>query len=80
VTTYCKGYEFNVEKFLRTVLPNGASPASQNVQMEMHVLPQSTIFALAEVNNMSVLEVREDNSTGDMERYVSNFFVMRKKN
>jgi SAM-dependent methyltransferase len=80
VTTYCKGYEFNVEKYLRTVLPNGASPASQNVQMEMHVLPQSTIFALAEVNNMSVLEVREDNSTGDMERYVSNFFVMRKKN
>jgi SAM-dependent methyltransferase len=68
VPTYAAGYNFNIDAWL-------AADAPQD--MEMHCLPQPTIFqAIAEAGCVP-LEVREDDSTGDG-RYISNVFVVRR--
>ena len=78
VPTYCKNYEFKISNYLREIQAHSLLPFGRSAQMEMHVLPQSIIFDIAEKENMSVLEVREDNSTGDRNKFLSNLFVMRR--
>lgn len=83
VPTYRRRYEFKIADYLRDIGHNDASPGSvtspKTPRMEMHVLPQAEVFRLAERHDMTLLEVREDDSTGDANAFVSNFFVMRKK-
>lgn len=69
VTTHCTGYAFSVAAHLaRTEEP----------WMEMHVLPQPRVLALAAEAGLELLEVREDRSTGSPATWLSNFFVMRR--
>jgi SAM-dependent methyltransferase len=51
VPTHREGYRFDIAAYL-------AEPGEPG--MEMHVLPQPVVFALAEAAGLSVLEVRED--------------------
>jgi hypothetical protein len=71
VPTYRLGYEFTRERYLRT-------DATRHEMMEMHVLPQSEIFAIAADENCRVLEVLEDGWAGYRHQEVSNTFVIRK--
>lgn len=49
--------------------------------MEMHVLPQPALFALAAAEGMEVLEMRDDTafSVGRPDRWVSNMFCFRRR-
>jgi len=58
--------------------PDAWIAAKHELDMQMHCLPQAAIFALASDEACDVLEVREDNSTGAPERFISNTFVIRK--
>jgi len=70
VPTYIKGYKFNIEEWIA---------AKHVLDMQMHCLPQADIFELAGDEACDVLEVREDDSTGAPERFISNTFVIRKR-
>lgn len=65
--TFSRGYHFYIDEYL-------ASAASG---MEMHVLPQRTIFEIARNNHCYVLEVQPDNLTGSLDM-ISNTFLFRK--
>ena len=67
--TYSKGYVFDAEAFLRNLPSKG--------EMEMHVLPQADVFAIAEACGCKVLEVREDAYTGNGEGISNTFFVRK---
>jgi SAM-dependent methyltransferase len=68
VPTYQAGYRFAWDSYLAD-LPRG---------MEMHVLPQSEIFALFERHGMRCIEVQEDFFTGSASM-LSHTFLARKK-
>jgi SAM-dependent methyltransferase len=68
VPTYWAGYSFNLEEYLTSAPPT---------DMEMHLLPQRSIFALAAECGCSVLEVEPDNYTG-IANGVSNTFLILK--
>jgi SAM-dependent methyltransferase len=67
VPTYLPGYRFRLDEYL-----GGAT--GQN--MEMHVLPQRTIFEVMRAEGCIPLEVLEDTATGPP--YSSNTFLVRK--
>ncbi|PWS34591.1 hypothetical protein DFH01_23950 [Falsiroseomonas bella] len=67
VPTYALRYTFDPEKYL----------AGPPARLEMHVLPQDEIFEVLRAGGARVLEVMEDNSTGNPE-WISNTFVARK--
>jgi hypothetical protein len=46
--------------------------------MQMHCLPQQVIFEIIMNENCALLEVREDISTGELDRFVSNNFVVQR--
>jgi SAM-dependent methyltransferase len=69
VPTYIVGYNFSIEEWL--IKEHGMG-------MQMHCLPQSVICELIDTCNCNVLEIREDNSTGAPQKYLSNTFVVRK--
>ncbi|MCR0985229.1 class I SAM-dependent methyltransferase [Roseomonas populi] len=71
VPTYRVDYAFRTEEYL-------AGPLGQH--MEMHVLPQPAIFALADAGGCRPVEVREDTRvvSGDVDKWLSNLFVFRK--
>ena len=56
VPTYAVGYRFNAREYIDGLTARG---------MEMHVLPQDTLFQIINDCGCRLLEVREDNSTGD---------------
>jgi SAM-dependent methyltransferase len=69
VPTYGLNYEFKIDAYL-----------SNDVQLgvpEMHVLPQTEIFALAKASGCRVLEVREDGASGW--RFISNRLLIQKE-
>lgn len=67
VPTYLLGYSFEYDKYIR----------GNTLQMEMHVMPQKTIFEIAYRNNCVPMEVYGESSTGRDD--FSTVFVMRKK-
>jgi len=69
VPTYIVGYSFRIQEWLSR---------DHAMDMQMHCIPQSAVFKLAEASGCSILEVREDNSCGDASRYLSNTFVIQK--
>ncbi len=69
--THRIGYRFAVAEYLaRTGEP----------EMEMHVLPQAAVFALAAEAGLEVIETREDSHvvTSNPSLWVSNVFVLRR--
>jgi 2-polyprenyl-3-methyl-5-hydroxy-6-metoxy-1,4-benzoquinol methylase len=71
VPTYRLGYSFSVANYL--------AEAATRQEMEMHVLPQSRIFEIAEQAGARVLEVIDDGWTGIRLKEVSNTFVIQKE-
>jgi SAM-dependent methyltransferase len=68
VPTYAPGYRFKVTDYLAN-LPAG--------EFEMHVVPQRTVFEIAQQAGCSVIEVVEDDAAGTPS-WRSNFFVLEK--
>jgi 2-polyprenyl-3-methyl-5-hydroxy-6-metoxy-1,4-benzoquinol methylase len=68
IPTYQQGYAFNAHQYIE---------AKDRLGMEMHVVPQKDLFELFARCGCSVLEVREDEWTGD-QRFVSNSFLLCK--
>jgi SAM-dependent methyltransferase len=69
IPTYISGYHFSLPEWLDSErLPD----------IQMHCLPQSKVFALIAQQRCDLLEVREDDATGEPGRMVSNTFVARK--
>ncbi|WP_338665759.1 methyltransferase domain-containing protein [Pararoseomonas sp. SCSIO 73927] len=71
VPTYRLDYAFSTAEYL-------AGPLGQH--MEMHVLPQPAVFALAEAGGCRPVEVREDTRlvSAETDKWLSNLFVFRK--
>jgi SAM-dependent methyltransferase len=72
MATHRVGYGFAIEAYLA----DGAGPPG----MEVHILPQPAIFALARQAGLEVLEVREDTHvvTADPVNWLSNLFAFRR--
>lgn len=73
VPTYCIGYNFSIEKYI-----NYIRHPSEKHPMEMHVLPQRLIFQLLREENISIIEIREDNYVGARNQWLSNTFLVQK--
>jgi 2-polyprenyl-3-methyl-5-hydroxy-6-metoxy-1,4-benzoquinol methylase len=69
VPTYGLHYSFNARLYLDTLVHTG--------NMEMHVLPQDTLFSLIEDCGCQLLEIREDDRAGPT--MVSNAVLVRKR-
>jgi SAM-dependent methyltransferase len=69
VPTYASRYRFSVAEYLATVEEPGS--------IEMHVLPQREIFAIAQEAGCVPLQVAEDDSIG-VPGWISNVFTFRK--
>ncbi|MBP0494556.1 class I SAM-dependent methyltransferase [Pararoseomonas indoligenes] len=72
VPTYKLDYTFRIRDYLDGPLGK---------QMEMHILPQPTVFALAEEADCRPVEVREDTGlvSSQIDQWLSNLFVFRKR-
>jgi SAM-dependent methyltransferase len=71
VPTYRLGYEFSLDKYLHH--------AAEKQQMEMHVLPQNQIFEVVHQAGGRVVEVLENNLTGEVPyKEMSNTFLIQK--
>ena len=70
VPTYRRGYIFSLRGYLAEDAAKGG--------MEMHVLPQSRVFEIAQRAGAHVLEVIDDTWTGLRVKEVSNTFVIQK--
>ncbi len=68
--TYLRGYAFAPDTYLAQPLPMG--------EIEMHVLPQQAVFALAAAAGCIALEVREDSAVWPPSVCTSNTFIFRK--
>ena len=68
--TYKVGYRFDTEWYLNNLATKG--------EMEMHILPQKTVYEIADFCGCAVIEVREDGYTGDPDA-ISNTFLLHKK-
>lgn len=69
VPTYSIGYRFNTLEWLNM---------EHALDMQMHCLPQEQIFKIIAEEQSVLLEVREDNSTGFPDQFISNTFIVRK--
>jgi protein-L-isoaspartate O-methyltransferase len=69
IPTYRTGYLFEIERYL-------SAPPQR--QMEMHFLPQDTIFRAIYAAGCICLEVREDGMVGEEEKMLSNTFLIQK--
>jgi SAM-dependent methyltransferase len=71
VPTYRLDYAFSLKDYL--------SHEAQARQMEMHVLPQKQIFEIVKQEGGKVIEVIEDNLTGEVPyKEMSNTFIIQK--
>ncbi|MEG4392893.1 class I SAM-dependent methyltransferase [Microcoleus sp. BROC3] len=71
VPTYRIGYKFSLEQYLKD--------EGTRREMEMHVLPQSTIFGLLEKEGGKIVEILEDDWTGLRYKERSNTFLIQKE-
>ena len=69
IPTYISGYHFSLPEWLQS---------ERLADIQMHCLPQSRVFALIAELRCDLLEVREDDATGEAGKIVSNTFVVRK--
>jgi SAM-dependent methyltransferase len=69
VPTYGAGYAFRIQEYLAS---------SQQLDMEMHCIPQSEVFKLIVEAHCKILEVREDRSIGRLGQWISNTFVVER--
>jgi SAM-dependent methyltransferase len=69
VPTYAVGYHFKTDAWLA---------ANHHLSMHMHCFPQYKVFEIAKGLGCDILEVREDTWTGELNKYISNTFVIRK--
>lgn len=72
VPTYAVGYRFALDDYLAGRIGEA---------MEMHVLPQRALFALAAAEGLELLEMRDDTGVivGRPDRWVSNMFCFRRR-
>lgn len=70
VPTYYVGYRFKIAEWLAV---------EHTKSMQMHCLPQQKIFELIAEANCQLLEVSEDDATGEPDKFISNTFVLRKR-
>lgn len=68
VVTYARDYTYEV-----------ASDLLQRGGMEMHVLPQTTVFAIFDRTGLVPVEVQEDEAAGSDGRFRSHLFLARKR-
>ncbi|RXH16964.1 class I SAM-dependent methyltransferase [Bradyrhizobium guangzhouense] len=68
--TYAVNYSYNTEAYLAALKGSEA--------IEMHCLPQSAVFSIAREYGCIPLEVREDDSVGYAQAWISNQFVFVK--
>lgn len=71
VPVYRRGYSFEISRYLDNRF------IRENQGMEMHVLPQSRLYQVVGEEQTSLLEILEDDSTGD-NSYLSNTFLVQK--
>lgn len=71
VPTYMKGYKFSSDEYLSN---------SKKLGMEMHCIPQSAVIKIASECGCDVLEIREDNWIGNRKNWISNTFILKKRN
>ena len=71
VPTYAKGYRFGVDAYLEGL--------AERTGIEMHVLPQQAIFDAAARNGCQALEVQPDWLVGFRDTWISNTFLMKKR-
>ena len=69
VPTYARGYRFRLANYLAGLVED---------EIEMHVLPQPVVFALAQEAGCEPLEALEDLSAGPSVNWNSTTFVFRK--
>jgi 2-polyprenyl-3-methyl-5-hydroxy-6-metoxy-1,4-benzoquinol methylase len=69
IPTYKFGYRFAISEYLNAENIGG---------MEMHVLPQRSIFEIVRGEGCNLLEILEDGWTGNRDGEVSNTFVILK--
>jgi SAM-dependent methyltransferase len=69
VPTYQVGYRFKIDEWLA---------AEHRLDMQMHCLPQDVLFSIIAEEQCTLLSVREDNATGEPDRFISNTFVVRR--
>jgi 2-polyprenyl-3-methyl-5-hydroxy-6-metoxy-1,4-benzoquinol methylase len=70
VPTYVAGYRFSAAEYLRTPAPE--------LGLEIHVIPQPVVFALAHAAGCVALELREDGAIWPPSLAISNTFMFRK--
>jgi 2-polyprenyl-3-methyl-5-hydroxy-6-metoxy-1,4-benzoquinol methylase len=70
VPTYRPGYEFSLKKYL--------SKQARKNEIEMHVLPQMTIFEILHQEGCRLIEIREDGWVGFAAGGLSNTFLVQK--
>ena len=68
--TYSVGYVFDIDNYIKGL--------AEKPEIEMHCLPQSTVFEVARQADCNIVEVREDTSVEIPHYWVSNTFVMEK--
>jgi SAM-dependent methyltransferase len=69
VPTYQVGYQFKIHEWLAE---------EHRLDMQMHCLSQEVLFSIIAEEHCALLSVREDNATGEPDRFISNTFVVRK--
>jgi SAM-dependent methyltransferase len=69
VPTYQVDYQFNIDEWLAE---------EHRLDMQMHCLPQEVLFSIIAEARCTLLSVREDNATGEPDRFISNTFIVRK--
>jgi SAM-dependent methyltransferase len=70
VPTYADDYEFSIENYF-------SSELNQN-NMEMHVVPQKTIFDLARHHAVFPCEIQPDEAIGKIDHWISTTFLFQK--
>jgi SAM-dependent methyltransferase len=69
VPTYRLGYSYSISEWLA---------ADHPLDMQMHCIPQEAIFSIIAAEKCTLLNVREDTSTGAPDRFISNTFIIRR--
>jgi len=71
VPTYSPNYRFRIDEYLSSASPTGG--------MEMHLIPQHSLFTILGETRCRVLEVREDSWTGDYNTISNSILVIKEE-